>query len=364
MIACNTFLTCRSKCKISTISNLKPLKKKKHVFCEHKLRQICIHLETLHSQTYHRLVPTNHPLYYSLCVPSDWKQSQPVWARENCAAVRPQLGLGAPHTVIAGDHLRAGVALGELQRQRRQPGDGRLGTLLQRDQPRGDEQLLQQPQLQAGVLRPGRRRAQRVLPSGRRRDAEPTTAQSLRPRLHPALLHLGGPHWGPAFVPSSRFLTAPSQRASTFQTEPHLPYFLEATREKKRLLQWWKCASASDLPQDFVWMSNIIFYCQFFFNNSTCLCLALSVLNQSSPIMNVKQAEKKEEMSTSTVTHFSLYLISLHWSKRGILEPLWVFIIYLHPQLLYIYYYLLFLHELGCSIFSNSGDKVIIIHHV
>lgn len=169
--------------------------------------------------------PTQSPpsLFYSdltftsSCVPSDWKQSQPVRARENRPEVRPELGLSAAAPVVAGDHLRAGVPLGEFQRQRRQPGDGRLGTLLQRKQPRGDEQPLQQPQLQAGVLRAGRSRAQRALPSGRRRHAEPRPPPSLRPRLHPAPLHLGGPRSGPVFVPSSRLLTAPSRRVSTFQ---------------------------------------------------------------------------------------------------------------------------------------------------
>lgn len=150
------------------------------------------------------------------------------------------------------------------------------------------------------------------------------------------------------------------------QTEPRLPCFLERPGGgKKQLLQWWKCASASDLPQDFVWMFIMTFYFNFCLNNSACLCLELSVLNQNSPIMNVKQAEAEKRRNVSKYCDtFSFYLISFHWSKGGVWEPLWLFIIYLHPQLLYIYYYLLFSHKLWCSIFSNSGDKVIIICHV
>lgn len=65
-----------------------------------------------------------------------------------------------------------------------------------------------------------------------------------------------------------------------------------------------------------------------------CLCLPLSVLNQSSPVMNVKKNVKKY------CDTFSLYLITFHWS-RGSIWALWV-IIYLYVLLLYIYYYLFF----------------------
>lgn len=57
-------------------------------------------------------------------------------------------------------------------------------------------------------------------------------------------------------------------------------------------------------------MSYSTFYGQFFLNNSTCWCLASSVLNQSSPIMNVEQAEKKKKYCDT----LSFYLISFHWS--------------------------------------------------
>lgn len=69
-------------------------------------------------------------LFHFYCIPSDWKQSQPLRARENRPEVRPELNLGAAAPVLAGDHLWAGVPVRELQRQRRQPRNGRLGTLL------------------------------------------------------------------------------------------------------------------------------------------------------------------------------------------------------------------------------------------
>lgn len=279
-----------------------------------------------------------------LRIPSDREQSQPVRAREDRAEVRPEPGLGAPAPIVAGDHLRAGVPLGELQRQRGQPRDGRLGTLLQRNQPRRDERALQQPQLPARILRAGRSAAQRVFPSGGRREAEPRPPVWLRPRLPAAPLHLGGPRSGPLCLPSRRLLTTPSRRVSTFQRLKLNHAYLAS----RRLGRTNSCCNDGDalLPQIYLrtlcecWWQHFI---SIFWDHPTCLCLAFPVLNRSSPMMNVKEAEKEKKcQSVKYCDTFSLYLIPFHWRKEGTWGPLWLFTIYLHPQLLYIYYYLLF----------------------
>lgn len=85
------------------------------------------------------------------------------------------------------------------------------------------------------------------------------------------------------------------------------------------------------------------FYFNFCLNNSTCLCLELSVLNQNSPIMNVKQAEAEKRRNVSKYCDtFSFYLISFHWSKGGVWKPLWLFIIYLHPVIVHLLLPLIF----------------------
>lgn len=120
------------------------------------------------------------------------------------------------------------------------------------------------------------------------------------------------------------------------QTEPRLPYFLEGTGKKNC------CCNDGNVLLPQIYLRTLCecllqpFVSIFFKNNSTYLCLELSVLNQNSPIMNVKQAEKRRNVNNYCDT-FSLYLISFHCSKGGIWEPLWLFIIYLHHQLLYIY---------------------------
>lgn len=59
---------------------------------------------------------------------------------------------------------------------------------------------------------------------------------------------------------------------------------------------------------------NILFPFFFFLTSflPVCLCLALSVLHQSSPTMNVEKNVKKY------CDTFSLYLIIFHWSRRRI----------------------------------------------
>lgn len=64
-------------------------------------------------------------------------------------------------------------------------------------------------------------------------------------------------------------------------------------------------SDASDLPQDFVCVNVTAFiFHSLKKRNPTCLCLAVSVLNQSSPMMNVKKNVKK------TCCHTLLYIFN------------------------------------------------------
>lgn len=84
-----------------------------------------------------------------------------------------------------------------------------------------------------------------------------------------------------------------------------------------------------------------------------CLCSSLSVLHQSSPMMNVKKNVKKY------CDTFSLYLITFHWSRGRI----WALLTYYLPPCSVIVHILLPpFHDIWCSIFSDSGDKVKTFH--
>lgn len=92
---------------------------------------------------------------------------------------------------------------------------------------------------------------------------------------------------------------------------------------------------------------NILFPFFFFLKLSTCcLCLALSVLHQSSPMMNVEKNVKKY------CDTFSLYLITFHESRRRIWAPVTY---YLPPCSAVVHILLPPFCGIQCSILSESG---------
>lgn len=88
----------------------------------------------------------------------------------------------------------------------------------------------------------------------------------------------------------------------------------------------------------------------FFLNNSPCLCLELSVLNQNSPIMNVKQAEK-EKKCHQVLWHIFFLFNFFSLKQKGHMGATLTFY-YLPPSSVIVHLLLpLIFYRLWCSIF-------------
>lgn len=171
------------------------------------------------------------------------------------------------------------LSLGELPQQRGQPGDGWLWSLLQRGEQRGDEQPFLQPALPSPLLRPGgpRHWSDAVLQGGKRSHSE-AVVSSLRPRGSP--------------VPTPLRKIRPDPQHSRRRWPLEVGASPEDQGDGK--------AAAMTTDGCFGSTSGLCvrerqrhLFSSLWKEKPTCLCLAVSVLNQSSPMMNVKKNVRK-----------------------------------------------------------------------